>query len=110
MEKRELGKEHTGLGTKGCAPIPAVLQKMITDAASDQFLGVRGRGSHNKTSIRCQHLHFTGGKLRLKDAEGLDLGHPAREYQKHSSNPGPAAPKPEPWNCNLYEALTVRCK
>lgn len=50
------------------------------------------------------------GKLRLKDAKGLDLGHPAQEYQKHSSKPGPAAPKPEPWNCNLYEALTVRSK
>lgn len=107
--KENSGKEHW-TGGKGPCSNSSCVEKIITapQVTNSWVPGAAGLTITNQLNVSISVLQV--GKLSLKDVKGLGLGHPASEYQKQGSNPGLAAPKPEPWNCNLYEALTVRCK
>ena len=64
-EKRTQERTHR-IGNKGLCSNSRCIAKMITNTTSDQFLVVGGCSSHNNTSIRCQHLYFTGGETEAQ--------------------------------------------
>lgn len=80
----------------------------VTAATTDQFQFTRYAVLTIANLLSISRSILQIGIPRLEAVK--DLGHPANEYQKQGSNPDLAAPKPEPQDCNLHEALNVRPK